>query len=1060
MSLITDESIKASLESHEDLVALVSSKKYEDLDAGEHNFTQVKERMSLAFNTTIKCLPGGVSDDKDILDNMKQLLNSGRMIPAGSILSCWGTNKKSSLSNCYLTPIEGDNIEAIFEAQKMLARTFSYRGGSGTDITVLRPKGALVNNAATSSSGSVSFMPLFSEVTNVIGTNGRRAALLISEDIRHPDAMDFIWCKSKPEVVFGTDSLTGKVPDVTGANITVKITDDFMHAVEQDGDWTFKFPHIDKVTFEITDCTAKAPIEVLRALNCKTGDHMVLEDGTTYEVSWVEWEDTEIALRLVSETQYDVNAPAAPDHDLVDVTYIKFEDVGCNNKPCKNVYETLWRGDYDVWEQDLGQVCQDYHTMPAKQIFQELAESAHASGDPGVAFIDTVQRLTPGTFIDPTKLKPIGFNPCWTGDTKVWTLGGLKTFAELAEAQLDVPVLTSVKGELVYRMMRNPRKTGEKQKLCRLYLPNLEGNTLTCTPGHKMVMRDGTQRMVKDLIKGDRIYASIDCQLEPLSIPVIRVEFLEETQDVYNGTVDDTHTYFVSVGDGASILSANCGEQSISYYSNCLLTAIVLPKYVENPWTNKAHFNFDLFTKDVKNAVLFLNTASYANRNQHPLQEQRDADEYGRRIGLEVTGLADMLAMLWCGYGSEESILVIDEIMQVKAVAELEASLVLVPIFGVAPAYKTMLDFGKTMEDLLKTEYFQGLDLPTSLIGAISRSKGLANTAWNTLGPCGSISIMSGNVTSGIEPLFAFSYSRKTRLSDQTYEFIHNPAAEHINSLGLTEDHNDVKARTAAEWLKELNYIEAPDIDYVERIAIQATCQKYTDSAISSTINLHETAPASAISDIYFRSWQEKLKGITVFRDGCKQGVLEASSTFKNVAEVAEAGSDAPTTSDSYEGLIERELLDTEQAVRHCVLWQKSKLYIIVSVDENEKPLEIFTKLPRTAGVNGDGLYHEHVYQERTANWDTICRLASILLRVGMPVERIINQLDKSSYSMTDAAGIVSRVLKKHLPELEVSDEEIIENGLGDKCPSCGLFTYVHEGGCGVCKNCGETTCG
>ena len=495
-------------------------------------------------------------------------------------------------------------------------------------------------------------------------------------------------------------------------------------------------------------------------------------------------------------------------------------------------------------------------------------------------------------------------------------------------------------------------------------------------------------------------------------------------------------------------------EQALAYFNNCLLTAMNLPAYLTS--TNGVMvFDVEKFKHDVYYAVVFLNVASSYNRSKHPLEEQRIEDEYGRRIGLEITGLADVLAALDLPYGSKESLEFCERIAKVKAYAEIEASLDMVEYFGVAPAFTQMLERGDTMDGFLSTPYMQQIDLPPDLYRRIAESNGLANTAWGTIGPCGSLSIMAGNCTGGIEPLFALMYERQTRLSEDTFSCIHMPAAlellQYMDTLGI----DSVQMETIRE---DLCYQEANQIHYSDRIKVQAAWQKYVDASISSTVNLPNDATVQDVFNIYLEGWQAGLKGITVFRDGCKKGVLSTSPTPPPEATVAADVEGVPDLSAF--GLCERELLDIETAVRHRVMWQGSKVYVNVSVDDQENPVEIFAKLPRKAGYNGNGIYSEQALQEKTSHWDTICRLISVLLRVGMPAERIINQLDKSSYSMTDAAGILARVLKYHLPQIDATEEEIVERGLGEVCPSCAERTYVVSMGCGVCCSCGYTSCG
>lgn len=161
--------------------------------------------------------------------HIRRLLIEKKFLPAGRTLANRGIkNKKISYSNCYYIKAPDDNIEDIFRCATEIARTFSYGGGCGTDISNLSPAGAKINNAAKFTSGATSFMDLFSLVTELIAQNGRRGALMISLDCNHPDLIDFIQIKQN------TDR-------VTKANISIKITDEFMKAVENDSDWTMSF---------------------------------------------------------------------------------------------------------------------------------------------------------------------------------------------------------------------------------------------------------------------------------------------------------------------------------------------------------------------------------------------------------------------------------------------------------------------------------------------------------------------------------------------------------------------------------------------------------------------------------------------------------------------------------------------------------------------------------------------------------------------------------------------------------------------------------------------------
>lgn len=163
-------------------------------------------------------------------EDVKQLIINKRFLFGGRILANRGLDKlgkKVTYSNCYVLSVD-DSIESIYKACSDLARTFSYGGGVGIDISKLRPTNSLVNNTAKRTSGACSFMDTFNQVTETIGQNGRRAALMLSIDCKHPELLDFINIK--------TD-----LNKVTKANISVRLTDDFMNAVENDEDWELYF---------------------------------------------------------------------------------------------------------------------------------------------------------------------------------------------------------------------------------------------------------------------------------------------------------------------------------------------------------------------------------------------------------------------------------------------------------------------------------------------------------------------------------------------------------------------------------------------------------------------------------------------------------------------------------------------------------------------------------------------------------------------------------------------------------------------------------------------------
>ena len=195
-----------------------------DNQLGIDIWTKKYQRNNESFDEWIDRVSGGD-------DDVAELIRSKKFLFGGRILSNRGVDsehEKTSYSNCYVISPPEDNIESIYDTAKKLARTYSYGGGCGIDISRLSPNGARVRNQAKNTSGAVSFMDTFSQVTEQICQNGRRGALMISIDCTHPDLEEFITIKSD-------------LNKVTAANISVRVSDDFMKAVEQDNEWELYF---------------------------------------------------------------------------------------------------------------------------------------------------------------------------------------------------------------------------------------------------------------------------------------------------------------------------------------------------------------------------------------------------------------------------------------------------------------------------------------------------------------------------------------------------------------------------------------------------------------------------------------------------------------------------------------------------------------------------------------------------------------------------------------------------------------------------------------------------
>jgi len=491
-------------------------------------------------------------------------------------------------------------------------------------------------------------------------------------------------------------------------------------------------------------------------------------------------------------------------------------------------------------------------------------------------------------------------------------------------------------------------------------------------------------------------------------------------------------------------------EQWLAPYNNCLLGAIVLYKYVKNPYTEKAEFDLDAFLEDIQYYVSFLDNMIDINKNLHPLTEQKEADEYGRRIGIETTGVHDTLAMLNLDYGSDESIDFLNDIYSSKAVEELKASIELAKNKGCAPCLKTK----KSRKAFINQPYIK------RLLSKLLRSNreriendilkyGIRNSAYNTNGPTGTLSLVGGNCSSGIEPVYDIEYYRETRINpDKKSRMIHLPLAKYVGPKVLELSKEELK--------KKYHYSTAHDLDYLKRIKVQSIIQKWTDSSISSTINLKNEVSIEDIYNIYYEGWQNQLKGITVFRDGCKKGVLSTDKEFDEKSNLIDS-----KMIENHLRLEKEDHGNIQRSYTYIRYWKKAKIYITVVLNKHGKPRAIFASIPYEASIDKNGVYHSELLTEQKSYWDSICRLTSILLRLNVPIEEVIKQLERSSPALTELPNIIKQILRNFIDYDEEKIEKIKkEEEGGEFCPECQKYGLIYQSGCITCVLCAYTKCG
>ena len=299
-----------------------------------------------------------------------------------------------------------------------------------------------------------------------------------------------------------------------------------------------------------------------------------------------------------------------------------------------------------------------------------------------------------------------------------------------------------------------------------------------------------------------------------------------------------------------------CAEEPLPAGGSCLLGSINLSEFVVEPFTKGAIFDKEKFKNTVADCVVGLNEVLDEGLELHPLKEQRESVRMYRQIGLGVMGIADMLIKLNIRYGSEESIALCEELAKIMLNSAVKQSALIAKELGKFDKYNE--------KAILKSNFFKNnIDED---VKELVRKYGLRNSQILTIPPTGSISTMLG-ISGGIEPMFNTSYIRKTEsLHDEDVFYkVYTPIVkEYMDFHDVLDDKNLGNIFETAMTLK-------PE----ERIKMQSAWQKYIDASISSTINLPHEATKEDVYNIYMSAWKNNLKGITIYRDGCKRsGIL------------------------------------------------------------------------------------------------------------------------------------------------------------------------------------------
>lgn len=491
-----------------------------------------------------------------------------------------------------------------------------------------------------------------------------------------------------------------------------------------------------------------------------------------------------------------------------------------------------------------------------------------------------------------------------------------------------------------------------------------------------------------------------------------------------------------------------CAEEPLPPGGSCLLGSINLSEFVNDDKS----FNYIDFRSTVRSAVRALNDVLGEGLPLHPLKEQRASVRDWRQIGLGIMGLADCLIKMGVRYGSKDSIIICNEIGFAMAdEAIFESSVLALEVLGSYPLYDYSV--------ISKSPFY--ITNSTKVTKEHVSKYGLMNSQLLTIAPTGTLSSMLG-ISGGIEPIFANYYTRKTESlhgHDEYYK-VYTPIVEkYMNDHGLKDD-------------SELPdyFVTAADLDFKERIDMQATWQKHIDASISSTVNVPNSFTVEKVEELYMYAWEQGLKGVTIFRDGCKRtGILTTDKTEGKCANPQLPSLTIPRgmiikADDNCIG--KKRTLQTGCGTLHCEAFFDPATGNL---------LETYLSKGSTGGCNNFMV--------------GLSRMISLSARGGIDIYSIVDQLNSSgtcpSYAVRRATKhdtskgsccpvaigyALIDMYEEMLDDLGLNEEkeeleaentptEISDgNKITPKCPECGS-DLVFEGGCNVCKNCGWSKC-
>lgn len=491
-----------------------------------------------------------------------------------------------------------------------------------------------------------------------------------------------------------------------------------------------------------------------------------------------------------------------------------------------------------------------------------------------------------------------------------------------------------------------------------------------------------------------------------------------------------------------------CAEEPLPAGGSCLLSSINLSAFVKNK-----EFNFHDFSETVANGVIYLNEVLEEGLSLHPLEEQRQSVADWRQIGLGIMGLADMLIKMELPYDSEQARQLCEEIGLVMTDQALYTSAFLAGHAGSYNNYKSCVQ---------KSEFLKNNTCESTR--EVIEEYGLRNSQLLTIAPTGTISTMLG-ISGGIEPIFANSYTRKTESlhgHDEYYKVYTPIVKEYMDEHGIKDE------TELPNW-----FCTSSTISPLNRVLMQGVWQKHIDASISSTVNLPEEATIEDVEEIYLNAWKERLKGITVFRNGCKRlGILTTNNSQEKEEEKGLSRGEIISCSDNLIGMKRR--LTTGCGSLHCTAWFDPQTGDLMEIYLNKGStggcanfmvgLSRMISLACRGGVKIEDIADQlqstgacPSYASRTATKHDTSKGACCPMAVGNALMEMWKEMKERIEKGNSIIALANS--NSQIPSSESRPSFNPEADNGAKCPECGS-ELIQEGGCVICKSCGWSRCG